>query len=229
MDHHTASVEELSTRLHSPRAMGLTNAGAARQLKAVRPNMLFPPPSRWFRNTIDYLFGGSGVILFIAAILVFIAWKPLGRSPALANLALAIVLVIIWVIQAAFSFWQDFSNSQVMASIGTMLPDECLVMREGALRRIHGKDVVPGDVLRITLGNKLLADVRSVEVSPDARVDRSILTGETMPLLGSVDSTDSDYLNTACISTAGTHCVSGHAWGLVVDTGAAQSSEQAGY
>lgn len=53
-----------------------------------------------------YLFGGFGSILFIASILVFIAWKPLGQPPQVANLALAIVLAIVWVIQAAFSFYQ---------------------------------------------------------------------------------------------------------------------------
>jgi hypothetical protein len=56
---------------------------------------------------MSYLFGGFGAILFIAAILVFIAWKPLGEpAPAVANLALAIVLVIVWIAQASFNFWQ---------------------------------------------------------------------------------------------------------------------------
>ena len=52
-------------------------------------------------------FGQFGSILFIASILVFIAWKPLGEpAPAPANLGLAIVLAIVWVIQAAFAFYQ---------------------------------------------------------------------------------------------------------------------------
>lgn len=166
-----------------------------------------------------YLFGGFGAILFVACILVFIAWKPLGDPPAVANLALAIVLAFVWVAQAAFSFWQDFSSSRVMASITGMLPDKCIVLREGQQIQIDGTEVVPGDLLRITIGNRLPADVRFVEVSPDARFDRSILTGETAPLLGSVSSTDDNYLETACIGLAGTHCVSGSAWGLVVETG----------
>jgi len=56
---------------------------------------------------MSYLFGGFGAILFVAAILVFIAWKPLGEpAPAVANLALAIVLVFVWIAQASFNFWQ---------------------------------------------------------------------------------------------------------------------------
>jgi sodium/potassium-transporting ATPase subunit alpha len=100
-----------------------------------------------------------------------------------------------------------------------MLPDKCIVLRDGQQTQIDGTEVVPGDMLRITIGNRLPADVRFVEVSPDARFDRSILTGETAPLLGAVNSTDENYLETACIGLAGTHCVSGSAWGLVVETG----------
>ena len=178
-----------------------------------------PPPSQWLRNTVGYLFGGFGSILFVASILVFIAWKPLGEPPAVANLALAIVLVIVWVAQASFSFWQDFSSSRVMASITGMLPAECVILRDGQQQQIDGRNIVPGDILRITVGSRLPADVRFVDISSDTRFDRSILTGESVPLLGSVRSTDDNYLETACIGMAGTHCVSGSAWGLVLETG----------
>lgn len=219
VDFHTASVDDVCNRFSSSPARGLSLEQAARKLKETGPNMPSAPPSRWFRKTVNYLFGGFGSILFIAMILVFVAWKPLGQPPAVANLALAIVLVLVWVIQAAFGFWQDFSSGRVMASITTMLPEQCNVLRDGDRRTIEGKDIVPGDILYINMGNKLPADVRFIQVSSDARFDRSILTGETMPLLGSVKSTDDNYLETACIGMAGTHCVSGTAIGVVVSTG----------
>lgn len=100
-----------------------------------------------------------------------------------------------------------------------MLPDQCVILREGTQWEIKCKEVVPGDLVKISSGNKLPADVRFIEVSPDARFDRSVLTGESVPLLGSVDSTDPNYLESACIGLAGTHCVSGTAWGLVLETG----------
>lgn len=212
-------MESLLARLSTSRNSGLSNGAAAQKLKEVGPNTPTPPPSRWLRKTFTYLYGGFGSILFIAAVLVFIAWKPLGQPPAVANLALAIVLVLVWLAQASFSFWQDFSSSKVMASITTMLPAQCMILWDGTQQHINGKDIVPGDILRITMGDKLPADVRFIEVSSDVRFDRSILTGETQPLLGAVESTDKNYLETACIGMAGTHCVSGSAWGLVVETG----------
>lgn len=64
-----------------------------------------------------------------------------------------------------------------MASIGTMLPDQCLVIRNGNQTSVSALDLVPGDIIVIKQGNKLPADVRLVEVSSDAMFDRAILTG----------------------------------------------------
>lgn len=100
-----------------------------------------------------------------------------GDPPADANLALAIVLLAVFFIQAGFNAWQDWSSSRVMASITTMLPDNCLILRDGAQVTLPATDIVPGDILYIKAGNKLPADVRFVEVSNDSRFDRSILTG----------------------------------------------------
>lgn len=64
-----------------------------------------------------------------------------------------------------------------MASITTMLPDTCLVIRNASTLEISAVDLVPGDVIQIKQGNKIPADVRIVQASPDLKFDRSILTG----------------------------------------------------
>ena len=111
---------------------------------------------------------------------MFVAWKPLGQPPSLANLALAIVLLAVFFIQAAFNAWQDWSSSKVMASISGMLPEHCLVIRDGRQETLLAPEIVPGDILTIKAGNKLPSDVRFVEVSSDAKFDRSILTGNIL-------------------------------------------------
>lgn len=58
-----------------------------------------------------------------------------------------------------------------------MLPDHCIILRDGVQATVIASDIVPGDILYIKAGNKLPADVRLIEVSSDARFDRSILTG----------------------------------------------------
>lgn len=102
IDYHTATVEELLTRFSTSRSEGLSSSEVSQKLKTIGRNIPSPPPSRWIQKTLGYLFGGFGSILFVAGVLVFVAWKPLGNpNPAVANLALAIVLLIVWVIQVS--------------------------------------------------------------------------------------------------------------------------------
>ena len=140
-------------------------------------NMISPLPTRWLQQIFGYCFKGFGSILLVGAVLVFVSWKPLGNPPAEANLALAIVLVAVFLIQAAFNAWQDWSSSRVMASITALLPESSHVVRNGIQMEVSATDLVPGDVLYIKAGNKLPADIRLIDVSNDASFDRSILTG----------------------------------------------------
>lgn len=106
-----------------------------------------------------------------------------------------------------------------MASISGMLPDESFVLRDGVRVEEPASELVPGDILYIKSGNKLPADVRFIEVSSDAKFDRSILTGESQPIAGTIDYTDKNYLETNNIGLQGTHCISGTAIGITVSTG----------
>ncbi len=124
-----------------------------------------------------------------------------------------------FLIQAAFNVYQDWSSARVMSSIKNMLPEECLAVRNGVQVSIPALDIVPGDIICVKAGNKLPADMRFLQVSNDTRLDRSILTGESLPLAATVDSTDDNYLETRCIGLQGTHCVSGSCVGLVVSIG----------
>lgn len=188
---------------------------AEKQAKYGR-NVPSKPPSQLPRKILGYLFGGFGSILFIGAVLVFIAWKPLGQPPQVSNLALAIVLVAVWIIQAVFNGWQDFSSSRVMNSITGMLPEDCHVLREGEQRMLPASNVVPGDILYFKAGSKLPADVRFIQTSTDAKFDRSILTGESIPIAAVTESSEPNYLETRCIGMQGTHCTAGSGTGIVV-------------
>ncbi|KAH6692711.1 calcium-transporting ATPase [Plectosphaerella plurivora] len=219
LDWHTLSVDEVLRRLSTTPDEGLSSAQVHRRLAQHGRNVPSEPPTHRTRQILGYFFKGFGPILLVASILVFIAWRPLGQPPAPANLALAIVLLAVFFIQAAFNMWQDWSSSRVMASIKTMLPDHCLVVRDGRAVTLLAEQIVPGDILTIKAGNKLPADVRFIAVSSDARFDRSILTGESVPLAAAVDSSDDNYLETRAIGLQGTHCVSGTCTGVVVATG----------
>ncbi|KAH7412890.1 hypothetical protein BKA64DRAFT_770708 [Cadophora sp. MPI-SDFR-AT-0126] len=219
LDWHVITPEDVYTRLSVSPSQGLSSEQAKRRLTEHGKNIPSPPPTHFFQTIFGYFFKGFGSILLVGSILVFVSWKPLGDPPAQANLALAVVLLAVFFIQAAFNAWQDWSSSRVMASITTMLPDSCLILRDGAQVTVAAHDIVPGDIMYIRAGNKLPADVRFVEISSDAKFGRSILTGESAPLPGTVMTTDLNYLETRCIGLQGTHCISGSGIGVVVSTG----------
>lgn len=106
-----------------------------------------------------------------------------------------------------------------MSSIKDMLPIECDVIRDGQLVHLNAADIVPGDVVSVKAGNKLPADMRFIKVSSDVKFDRSVLTGESKPITGTVDHTDSNYLETHNIGLQGTYCALGSCTGIVVAIG----------
>lgn len=179
LEWHTISTEELVQRLNTSLRDGLSDEQVRDRLQRYGRNAPSPPPTHRLRTVAGYFFKGFGAILLVAAVLVFVAWRPLGDPPAQANLALAVVLVGVFLIQAGFNMWQDWSSSRVMASIKDMLPAECQVVRDGVQMTLFAADLVPGDVLLMKAGNKLPADIRLVEVSSDVKFDRSILTGKS--------------------------------------------------
>lgn len=219
MEWHTLDIIEIYKKFSTSPESGLTPTQVKEHAAQYGRNVLSPPPSRLFQKIFWYFFGGFGSILLVGAILVFVAWKPLGDPPAVANLALAIVLVAVFVIQALFNAWQDFSSSRVMSSITGMMPEDCLVLRDGSKLTLQAADVVPGDILYFKAGSKLPADIRFLDVSSDAKFDRSILTGESAPIAALTESTETNYLETKCIGMQGTHCTSGSGVGVVVSIG----------
>lgn len=106
-----------------------------------------------------------------------------------------------------------------MSSIKNMLPEEGNVVRDGQLVHLNAAEIVPGDLVEIKAGNKLPADLRLFQVSSDVKFDRSVLTGESKPIAGTVDHTDTNYLETHNIGLQGTHCILGSCKGIVVATG----------
>ncbi|KAJ6788631.1 hypothetical protein PWT90_09441 [Aphanocladium album] len=220
LEWHTIAADEVSSRLTVSPQNGLSDEQVKRRQLEYGRNAPSPPKTNRTLTILGYFFKGFGGILLIGSILVFISWKPLGEpAPALANLALAIVLLAVFFLQASFNMFQDWSTSRVMASIKDMLPEQSQVMRDGKLVHVPAEELVPGDVVLIKAGNKLPADMRFVQISSDAKFDRSVLTGESRPVPGTVNFTDENYLETHNIGLQGTHCIIGTSTGIVVATG----------
>ncbi|KAF4573612.1 hypothetical protein EYR36_008130 [Pleurotus pulmonarius] len=220
LEWHTLSKEDLCVRCGVSDKVGLDVAMAARRLASNGRNVISPPPRNYIKMILGYIFGGFGSLLFVASIICFIAWRPLGDPlPSAANLALAVVLLIVIAIQATFNAWQGWSTSRVMTSITGMLPSDVLVTRDGQSFKIPAAELVFGDIVHIALGNKVPADLRLIETSSDLKFDRSALTGESNAIPASVEATDPNFMETRNMALQGTLCVSGSGQGVCVGLG----------
>jgi sodium/potassium-transporting ATPase subunit alpha len=83
------------------------------------------------------------------------------------------MLILVIFIQAGFTAFQDWSSSKVMNSIRNMMPTETHVIRNGMEKKIHVEELVIGDLVVLTYGGKVPADLRLVETH-DLKFDKSM-------------------------------------------------------
>lgn len=219
---HIKESEEVAKDFSSDVKLGLTASQHEENLKVFGSNVQSKPPSGLLRKILINFFGGFGLLLMIGGILCCVSWKPLGEpAPAPANLALGVILFIVFLAQASFNFVQDFSSSKVMESIHDVIPADCKVIREGKTGQVQVKDLVPGELVLLETGTKVPADIRIVDESPDLAFDRSVLTGESKPIhaMSTADKEGANYLESHNIAMQGTFCISGSGRGIVVSTG----------
>jgi len=84
----------------------------------------------------------------------------------MSNLALAVVLIVLVILQTVFNAWQDFSTSRVMASIQGKLPDGIVVLRDGVQTTLPAASLVPGDLVQISMG-QVPAEAELIDIGKD--------------------------------------------------------------
>jgi sodium/potassium-transporting ATPase subunit alpha len=216
---HVLSSTTLCQQLNVDAAQGLSASAANTRLQRDGKNFISKHRENYLKKVFFYVFGGFCSVLWAGVVIFFICWRPLSNPPSVTNLALAVLVLIVISLQAAFSAFQDWSTKRVMNSILDLLPSEALVLREGQLVKLPATDLVAGDIVHISIGNKVPADMRILQSSGDVRFERAILTGESDEVEGAIDSTDQNFLETRNIALMGTSVTNGNAVGVVVLTG----------
>jgi magnesium-transporting ATPase (P-type) len=153
-------------------AWGLSSEEAARRLEAVGANAIAEAkgPSH-VREVLVNFVQLFALVLWAGALLALIGGMP--------ELAAAIVVVI--VVNAVFSFVQEYRAEQAIAALRRILPVRVKVRRDGETVEIPSEHVVPGDLLVLAPGDRVAADADLIAAT-ELRVDESTLTGEAYPI-----------------------------------------------
>uniref|UniRef100_A0A8D1TIB3 Sodium/potassium-transporting ATPase subunit alpha n=1 Tax=Sus scrofa TaxID=9823 RepID=A0A8D1TIB3_PIG len=145
MDDHKLSLDELHRKYGTDLSRGLTPARAAEILARDGPNALTPPPTtpEWVKFCRQ-LFGGFSMLLWIGAILCFLAYgiqAATEEEPQNDNLYLGVVLSAVVIITGCFSYYQEAKSSKIMESFKNMVPQQALVIRNGEKMSINAEEV----------------------------------------------------------------------------------------
>ncbi|UYV72412.1 ATP1A1 [Cordylochernes scorpioides] len=222
MDEHQIPIEELYHRLGTNATTGLTSQQAAQILERDGPNALTPPKQtpEWVKFCKN-LFGGFALLLWIGAVLCFVAYSIQASTYEDApddNLYLGIVLAAVVIITGCFSYYQEARSSKIMESFKNMVPQYATVLRDGQKMTIPAEEVVLGDIVELKSGNRIPADIRVISAF-GFKVDNSSLTGESEPQTRTPECTNENPLETRNVAFFSTNCVEGTATGVVIYTG----------
>jgi len=91
------------------------------------------------------------------------------------------IIVVLLIANAVVGFWEEYQAGNAIAALKAHLATKARVMRDGVWRSVPARELVPGDLLRLRIGEIVPADVRMIEDSP-LSVDQSALTGESLPV-----------------------------------------------
>ena len=164
----TMQAAEVLKALETP-AQGLSRAEATRRLEQYGPNVLKEEEkiSPW-----EILFGQFKNFLIILLLVATVLSLFLGETLD------AIVIFAIVIASALLGFYQEYRAERAMEALKAMSSPTATVLRDGEEAEIPSAEVVPGDIILLTAGDRMPADGRLIEAA-NARIDEAALTGES--------------------------------------------------
>jgi cation-transporting ATPase F len=190
---------------------GLSQAEVARRQQQYGPNELKAKAATpaWLKFLQQFNQSLLYILLVAGAIKAFLgSWRN------------AIVIWAVVVINALISYIQESKAEEAIAALAKSVATEVTVMREGQKVRVPSRELVPGDVVLLSSGDRVPADLRLVSVR-NLRVDESALTGESVPVekrLGSLPE-DTPLAERQNMAYAGSFVTFGQGAGVVVAIG----------
>ncbi|MFS2217017.1 HAD-IC family P-type ATPase, partial [Telluria sp. Tellsp104] len=151
---------------------GLSAAEAARRLAAEGPNTLPDRTRRGWRTILGEAAREPMFLLLVGAALLYL---PLGEPRESMFLLLMVVLML------GMTLYQEGRTERALQALRDLSAPASTVVRDGHRQRVPAADLVPGDVVVLTEGDRVPADAVVVETN-GLLADESLLTGESVPV-----------------------------------------------
>jgi H+-transporting ATPase len=173
----TLPLAELQARLGTS-PDGLSQDEARRRLAQYGYNELPEEKTNPVLKFLSYFWGPIPCMIEVAVILSAVVghWADFG------------IILTLLVVNAVVGFWVEYQAGNTIAALRQTLALQARVRREGTWATIPARELVPGDVIRVRIGDIVSADVRVLAGDP-LQVDQSALTGESLPVTHGVGDT----------------------------------------
>jgi H+-transporting ATPase len=163
------SLADLEAELHVGPG-GLSAAEAAARLRAFGPNEIVEKA----RNPL-LVFAG-----YFWAPIPWMIEVALALSLLVAHWTDAVIIGVLLAMNGLVAFSEEHQAANAIAALKQRIAATARVLRDGTWTELPTREVVPGDVLRIRLGDVIPADTRLLDES-EVQLDQSALTGESLP------------------------------------------------
>ncbi|MFC1682089.1 cation-translocating P-type ATPase [Nanoarchaeota archaeon] len=207
---HSKSKETIFKEINSSK-QGLTQTEANSRLKTHGKNILkkktkLTPLKIFISQFKSFLI----YILIVAAAISFYIGHNID----------GIVISAIVLLNAVIGFTQQYKAEKAIINLRKILVPKSRVIREGIMKEIPSRELVPGDIVVLSAGDKINADCRIIEAE-NSQTNEAVLTGESMPVekLAIKLKEDTPLAEHKNMLYTGTELVSGNAKALVVATG----------
>lgn len=165
-------------------------------------------------------------ILLVAAVISFIlAWYEGEESGEMEITAFVepLVIFLILIVNAIVGIWQESNAEKALEALKEIQSDQATVVRGGKkVPNLASKELVPGDIVELRVGDKVPADMRVLSlVSSTVRIEQGSLTGESEAVSKTAKAVpeNSDIQAKKCMVFAGTTVVNGNCICLVTQIG----------
>jgi Ca2+-transporting ATPase len=169
---HSLPPSSVAEALNTDIEKGLSTEEALRRKEVYGPNRLVVER----RVSPLKIFARQFVNLMIVILLIATAISAL-----LGEIVDAVVIFVIVLLAAVLGFWQEFRSERIVSALKRMMVPSCSVVRDGVVVKLNSEDVVPGDILVIEEGDRVVADGRIVEAY-SLETYEAALTGESTPV-----------------------------------------------
>jgi len=162
-------IAEVEKRLGASRA-GLSQAEAVKRLAQYGPNEIKDKQPNPLLKLLTYFWGPIPWMIEAAVIL----------SGLLKHWPDFIIILVLLLANAGIGYWEEHQAGKAIAALKAELAIKARVLRDGIWITPPSRELVPGDVIRLRLGDIVPADARLLDGDP-IEVDQSALTGESLP------------------------------------------------